>query len=180
VQLSELGLGGHTAYRERVDLVGAALLEGVVVPRSPGHGSFPPGGCLLRSAPRSAGRGGQDQGHSGVGAAQNDRKEKRQRTQQPSWTSALALFIVYFPRRPTRRKRRRSRSRRAYLPPPPPHRPWRLERAWGDQNFSGLRVDLSPVPSVRQLLPFSFRHPSKCQTHHRPLFGFAAPATPSG
>jgi hypothetical protein len=49
VQLSELGLGGHTAYRERVDLVGAALLEGVVVPRSPGHGSFPPGGCLLRS-----------------------------------------------------------------------------------------------------------------------------------
>lgn len=132
------------------------------------------------SAPRSAGRGGQDQGHSGVGAAQNDRKEKRQRTQQPSCTSALALFIVYFPRRPTRRKRRRSRSRRAYLPPPPPHRPWRLERAWGDQNFSGLRVDLSPVPSVRQLLPFSFRHPSKCQTHHRPLFGFAAPATPSG
>lgn len=151
MELSELGLGGHSAYRERVDLVGAALLEGVVVPRSPGHGSFPPGGCLLRSAPLRGQQGEEDKtrGTRGVGAAQNDRKEKRQRTQQPSWTSALALFIVYFPRRPTRRKRRRSRSRRAYLPPPPPHRPWRLERAWGDQNFSGLRVDLSPVPSVR-------------------------------
>jgi len=59
--------GESWAYRERVDLVGAALLEGVVVPRPPRHASLPspidafllarslPSFPLLR--PRSAKRG---------------------------------------------------------------------------------------------------------------------------
>uniref|UniRef100_A0A804PA08 Uncharacterized protein n=1 Tax=Zea mays TaxID=4577 RepID=A0A804PA08_MAIZE len=53
---------GRQDYRERVDLGrGCALLEGVVVRRSPRHGPFLPS-CrflaLLRSAPRSARRAG--------------------------------------------------------------------------------------------------------------------------
>jgi len=74
----ELGLGRLTAYRERVDLVGAALLEGVVVLRSPRHGSFPPGGSSLCSAPlrgQQGERGGPGQGHSGARWAAQEEEE---------------------------------------------------------------------------------------------------------
>lgn len=160
------------AYRERVDLVGAALLEGVVVPRPPRHGSPLPSPIdvlplLLCSS-------------------------------LPSFPSFLC-FEVSKSRRTTRRSRSASRSSPNRPQLRRPRSSWgkygsrRMHRpiAWGTGDGKTLRIPRGFVtgPAVSFYLFFLL---FLCrQTHHQPLqrtealhhrwcmtFGFAAPAPP--
>lgn len=138
------------AYRERVDLVGAALLEGVVVPRPPRHGSPLPSPIdvlplLLCSS-------------------------------LPSFPSFLC-FEVSKSRRTTRRSRSASRSSPNRPQLRRPRSSWgkygsrRMHRpiAWGTGDGKNLRIPRGFVtgPAVSFYLFFLL---FLCrQTHHQPL-----------